>query len=306
MNKKLSIDWRKPTKKSEKAITTGRKVSSDFDASAYVEGYVRYLRGIGLKENTVKLYRVLIRGYLEEVCCDKPTPDEATDFCMSLAQKELSKSARNNYAAAITKYQEMIRDPVKLPFLKTNNKLPYFFEESDIQKIFNACSNFKHLCMLKVLFYGCLRSGELCNLDVQDYDSRNLTLRLNETKNGSDGIACINKETASLLDSYLERRPALTIKNRDPLFYTDYGNRWTPGHIHRMFLYYKEAAGVTGRGAVHCFSRHSPATLMVERGCELRSIQSILRHRDINTTLRYAHLSDKVKRQKYDQYLQLS
>ena len=66
--------------------------------------------------------------------------------------------------------------------------------------------------MLKVLFFGCLRSGELCNLDVSDYDPNNLTLRLRETKNDSDAIAFINDETARELNKYLQTKSKLAIK----------------------------------------------------------------------------------------------
>jgi site-specific recombinase XerD len=140
----------------------------------------------------------------------------------------------------------MIDQPVKLPFLKLNNSLPYYFDESDVLKILSVCNNLKHYSMLEVLFFGCLRSGELCKLDVPDYDPDTLTLRLRETKNGSDGLA-----------------------------------------------------------GVHCFSRHSSATLMISQGCDLRSVQAILRHRDIHTTLRYTHLCDAVTREKHSQYLTL-
>ena len=159
--------------------------------------------------------------------------------------------------------------------------------------------------MLKVLFFGCLRSGELCNLDVVDYDPTKLTLRLRETKNGSDAIAYINDETARDLNRYLQMRPSLNLKGREPLFYTDYGHRWSNGDVHRMFIGYKRLARIEKKGGVHCFSRHSSATLMITRGCDLRSVQAILRHRDIHTTLRYTHLCDAVKREKHSQYLTL-
>lgn len=51
----------------------------------------------------------------------------------------------------------MVGKPVKLPFLKLNNSLPYWFEEEDITKVFDACKNIKHLAMLRCLFYVCLR-----------------------------------------------------------------------------------------------------------------------------------------------------
>ena len=234
-----------------------------------------------------------------------PSQAEASDYYSSLHQSSLSKSAINNFAAAIIKYHAMIKRPVKLPFLKVNNALPYYFDEMDILKIFSACDNIKHLCMLKLLFFACLRSGELCNLDIQDYDPDNLALRLRETKNGYDAIAFVNDETARLLNQYLQLRPTLTLDGRQPLFITDYGHRWTNNDVHRMFMGYKAKAGIEKRGGVHCFSRHSSATLMISRGCDLRSVQAILRHRDIHTTLRYTHLCDTVKREKYSKYLTL-
>jgi integrase/recombinase XerD len=199
----------------------------------------------------------------------------------------------------------MVDQPVKLNFLRLNNSLPYYFNETDILKIFSVCRNLKHYCMLKVLFYGCLRSGELCNLDVSDYDPNDLTLRLRETKNASDAIAYINDETAACLNQYLKIRPSLQIGGFEPLFYTDFGHRWTNRSIYRMFMGYKEQAKIRKKGGVHAFSRHSSATLMITRGCDLRSVQAILRHRDIHTTLRYTHLCDAVKREKHSQYLTL-
>jgi len=234
-----------------------------------------------------------------------PTPADAQAFHDSLHDQGLSRSALNNYAAALIKYHEMTGQPVKLKFLRVNNALPYFFDETDILRIFAACRNLKHHCMLKALFFGCLRSGELCNLDVQDYDPKNLTLRLNETKNGSDAIAYINDETARLLNQYLQRKPEVITNGREPFFISDYGNRWIPTGVHKMFVYYKEKAGIQKKGGVHCFSRHSSANLMITKGCDLRSIQAILRHRDIHTTLRYTHLSDQVKRERHSQYLTL-
>lgn len=208
----------------------------------------------------------------------------------------------NNYAAALIKYQSMLGKPVKLPFLKLNNSLPYWFEEEDIIRVFSACKNIKHLAMLKCLFYGCLRPRELCNLDIPDDDPEKFTLRLRETKNSSDVIVYLSDDAARSLNYYLELRPNVEAK---PIFITDFGNRFKSNDVNRVFLYWKKAAGVQRRGTAHTFSRHSPATILVKNGCDLRSIQSIMHHRDINTTLRYTHISDFTKREKQIKYLTL-
>jgi site-specific recombinase XerD len=285
---KISIDW------------TINKQITDFKPR--LAEFHRYLETLGLKKNTVKLYTGLINIYLVELNSDMPSSKDAEQFYKSLYDKKLSRSAINNFVAAILKYHAMINNPVKLKFIRLNNALPYYFDQSDILNIFNICNNIKHYAMLKVLFFGCLRSGELCNLDLEDYDPDRSTLRLRETKNGSDAIIYVNDETVASLTRYLKIRPQL---DTNALFITDYCNRWIPKEVLRMFLNYKEKAKITKKGGVHCFSRHSPATLMITKGCDLRSVQAILRHRDIHTTLRYTHLCDAVTREKQTQYLTL-
>jgi integrase/recombinase XerD len=288
---KIAVDWSRARDK--------------VDLNPVLTRYQKYLKRIGLKESTVGLYVKLISAYLQDANTELPSQNDAERFTNSLHEKKLSGSAINNFTAAIMKYHAMIDQPIKLSFLKLNNSLPYYFDETDILKIFSVCSNLKHYCMLKVLFFGCLRSGELCKLDVSDYDSSNLTLRLRETKNNSDAITFINDETARELNKYLRIKPKIAIDDHEPLFITDFCHRWTPRRVLQMFLHYKEKAGIQKKGGVHCFSRHSSATLMISKGCDLRSVQAILRHRDIHTTLRYTHLCDAVKREKHSQYLTL-
>lgn len=288
MHKKLSVDWYRTQDKPDSAPALAR--------------YRKYLVTIGLKANTVKLYTLLIRVYLEAMGTTQTSPADAQKFYAGLQDRKISRSAMNNYAATLIKYQSMLGKPVKLPFLKLNNSLPYWFDEEDITKVFDACKNAKHLAMLKCLFYGCLRPGELCNLDMPDYDPEKLTLRLRETKNNSDAIVYLNDDAVRSLNHYLSLRPEVEI---EPIFITDFGNRFTSNDVNRIFLYWKKVAGVQRRGTAHTFSRHSPATILVKNGCDLRSIQSIMHHRDINTTLRYTHLSDLTQRDKQLKYLTL-
>lgn len=159
--------------------------------------------------------------------------------------------------------------------------------------------------MLQTLFYGCLRASELCNLNDEDLDLKTLTLMVREGKGGKDGIACINHECANVLKEYLQIRPPYLIDGRQPLFFTDYGQRWCREDLYHMFTTYKRKAGIEKRGGLHVFGRHTPATLMIAKGCDIRIVQKILRHNDIRTTLRYAHVSDETKRQMYEKFLKL-
>jgi site-specific recombinase XerD len=138
-----------------------------------------------------------------------------------------------------------------------------------------------------------------------DLNLKAKTIRLRETKGGRDAITYMSDECAETLQAYLRMRPEVKVGDRIPVFYTDNLNLWTNGDVHRMFMYYKTKAGIKKPGAVHVFSRHTTATLMIAKGCDCRIVKELLRHKDIHTTLRYAHVSDKTKREKYEQYLTL-
>lgn len=81
-----------------------------------------------------------------------------------------------------------------------------------MDRIFATIQNLKHLAMLQVLFYGCLRATELCNLNDEDVDLQALMLRINNGKGGKDGIVYIADECAHVLKDYLAVRPPLILE----------------------------------------------------------------------------------------------
>lgn len=270
-----------------------------------LERFNRYLEGIGLHNETIKLYVGRLNAFLDYAKQDVPPIEVADQYRETLIEDRYSRTHINNSCSAVKKFYQMNNIEWAFKFLRQNEGVPYYFNEMDVLAIFNACGNIKHLAMLKTLFFGCLRSSELCKLNDSDIDLEARTIRLRETKGGRDDIICINQECVETLQEYLKVRPQVNIKGRIPLFYTDSLNFWEKNDVHRMFLYYKKKAGVKKSGAVHVFSRHTTATMMIANGADIRIVKDILRHTDIRTTLRYAHVSDKTKREKYEQCLTL-
>jgi len=83
----------------------------------------------------------------------------------------------------------------------------------------------------------------------------------------------ITPECAEILKKYLKIRPKMMINGKHPLFYTDFGRLWDRRDVYRLFIYYKQKAGILKTGGVHVFSRHSPATLMIANGADIRIVQ---------------------------------
>ncbi len=198
----------------------------------------------------------------------------------------------------------MRNEKVIYKFLKVDDQIPYYFSESDVIKIFSVINNFKHYVMLNTLFYGCLRVSELCALNDDDVDFDTLSLRV-YGKGGRYGIALINRHCVDILKSYLKMRPPLEIDGKQPLFYTDYKNRFNRLEVSRLFHLYKLKAGIDKPGGAHVFARHTSASIMVKNGCDLLTIKEVLRHKSIESTMRYLHLAESTKRSKYDKFLRL-
>jgi len=274
-----------------------------YKKDAVLTTFSNYLMREGFHNDTIKLYVGRLNAFLDYAKSDLPDLTVADAYRNDLIERRLSRSHINNTGFAIKKFYAMNGLDWPFKILKPNEGLPFYFDEDDISTIFAACTNIKHLAMLQTSFFGCLRSSELCRLDDSDLDIRAKTIRLRETKNGSDAIALINDTCVNTLKTYLKIRPKIKIGNRIPLFYTDYGKCWDKNDVYRMFLYYKNRAGIKKPGGVHVFSRHSAATIMIAKGCDIRIVKDLLRHKDMRTTLRYAHVSDKTKRERYEQCL---
>ncbi|MCJ7444534.1 MAG: tyrosine-type recombinase/integrase [Methanotrichaceae archaeon] len=134
---------------------------------------------------------------------------------------------------------------------------------------------------------------------------KTLTIRVREGKGGQDGFAFITDECSKTLKQYLAIRPPFGIDGRRPLFHTDFWQRWNRDSLYKIFCYCKDRAGIEKIGGVHVFGRYSAATLMTAKGVPLNIVQVLLRHRDVRSTLRYAHVDNVIARQWYNKTMRL-
>jgi len=116
-------------------------------------------------------------------------------------------------------------------------------------------------------------------------------------------VTFLRRPSKSLENIY--RKGRISSLKAENLIFTDYGDRFNRKEIYRLVIYYKEKAVIKKPGGAHVLFRHSPASLMVQNGCDLLTIQQVMRHNHIQTTMRYLHLADDTKRYNYDRFLKL-
>lgn len=287
MRQKLGISWNLP------------------ENDTRLRQFKRYLKDQGVRPSTVDDYLYRVQEYLKFCRDEQPSPEQAQNYRDTLIDRNLSNSSVNNYCYAIKSYYKMLGQDLKFPHLKRSNEIPFFFSQSEVNKIFDQINNLKHLAMFKTAFYACLRASELINLDVEDLNFDNLALIVRNGKGGKTSVCYLSEEAVEILRQYLAVRPDFKLEGKRPLFFTDFGGRFNRKEIYRLVIYYKERAGISKPGGCHVLFRHTPASLMIANGCDLLTIQQVMRHSDIQTTMRYLHLADSTRRTNYDRFLKL-
>lgn len=137
-----------------------------------------------------------------------------------------------------------------------------------------------------------IRRMEVIHLTVWDLDADRGTLMVRLGKGKKDRMVPIGDRAVMWIDRYTQEvRPSLVMQPDDgTVFLTTQGEPFTPNRLTQLVRGYVDAAEIGKRGACHLL-RHTMATLMMEGGADLRSIQEMLCHAELSTTQTYTQVS---------------
>ncbi len=148
--------------------------------------------------------------------------------------------------------------------------------------------NLKHKCILLVIYSAGLRIGELINLQLADIDKDRRLIHIKGAKGKKDRVTLLSQKTLVYLEEYL-----VLYTPRQWLFEGDQANKpYSASSIQKIFRAACEQARIIKPVSVHTL-RHSFATHLLERGTDLRYIQSLLGHESSKTTEIYTHITTK-------------
>ena len=215
---------------------------------------------------------------------------EIEEYLKVLAATSIADSTLNQHINAIKFYYEQVLNKERMLFYLSRPKrsqfLPDILSKQEVIKIFNQASNEKHKCMLFIAYSGGLRISEVLKLKVTDIDSDRMFLHIRAAKGKKDRMVSLSPYLLSQLRAYF-----IQYKPKTYLFEsTKPGTPYSPSSLRNVFNRAKFKAKITKKVTFHSL-RHSYATHLLEGGIDLRYIQTLLGHSDINTTLRYTHVT---------------
>ncbi len=243
------------------------------------------------------------------------TLGELEQFVRELMTSGLSPTSTARIVASVRGFYKFLRLNGSIPTNpaedlhspRTFRSLPKFLSLEDVESLLQAPPldtplGLRDKALIELLYATGLRVSELVGLRVPD-------VRLEEGflktigKGSKERLVPIGDEAAKWVSRYVaEARPALTKKREVPwLFLNHRGQRLSRVGFWKGLKGYGRKAGINAPLSPHVL-RHSFATHLLDRGADLRAIQTMLGHADLSTTQIYTHVLEARLRLVYDRF----
>jgi integrase/recombinase XerD len=203
-------------------------------------------------------------------------------------------------------YSENIRsdDPTSsIEAPRRKRPLPRILSPEDVTKLIDTAAEddtseaLRLTAMLEILYAAGLRVSELVTLPLSAAKTKNGFIYV-RGKGGKERIAPLNKSASAAIRNYLDVRdeflPKGSARTRAAKFL--FPSRGAEAHLtrrrcHQMLKELALKANIDPAKLSPHVLRHAFATHLVERGADLRSVQTMLGHADISTTQIYTHVA---------------
>lgn len=175
---------------------------------------------------------------------------------------------------------------LKMPLIRKKSPLPEVLSKEDVKRLIKAPRSFKHRFMLALIYSAGLRLNEARLLKINDLYAERRQILIRNGKGRKDRYVILSEYIARTLPGYLA--------SYSPQIYLFEGTEaGKPMGIRSMQHVINEArviAGISGRCSMHTL-RHSFATHLLEDGVDIYSIQALLGHAQLRTTVVYLHIA---------------
>ena len=262
--------------------------------------FSRYLKSLGV-DSPQKIERMEVRGYIAFISEHK------------VARNTLLRkiSAVRSFLSYLFSSGEMENDPFELITIpKTEKRLPRFLTEGEVGRLEDSNAPpqvnaeeksylfaARDFAVLTLMYSSGLRRSEVSGLNIGDLDFYGGFARVTG-KGSKERLVPVGDKALKALRVYLDTRPQLTQPGL-PLFLNHMNTRLTGAGI--AFIIKKMARRARFARTLNPHAiRHSFATHLLDHGCDLKSVQEMLGHKNLATTQIYTHVSLERLKEVYD------
>jgi len=245
----------------------------------------------GFSDKTISAYMFQNRKFLE-FSGKKPEEigqDDIKKFLGNLISDKKQRPASVGLTLSALKffYLEVLKRPVfegiKAP--KTEKKIPTVLAREEIKRMIEAVENPKHRLLIQLMYSSGLRVSECVTLKMDDLDLEERMGTIRSGKGRKDRHIILSEKLVEQLKDYLSKK-----KVDSPYIFSVKDRHITTRQAQKVVSQAAVKAGIKKRVFCHAL-RSSFATHLLESGTDIRVIQELLGHSNLNTTQRYTMIS---------------
>lgn len=282
----------------------------------YIEEFIDYLRfEKKYSENTISSYKRDLNKTNTYIKKDfaKLNKKDIQNYIQKISKSKNASSVSRSISTlkSFYKFLELNKYTNKTPLTtitnpKTVKKLPKILSEEEIEKLLDinlkTDFDYRNKAMLELMYSSGLRVSELINLNVNDIDLSNASVRI-FGKGSKERIIPLNDYAIDALNNYIltHRRSLFKHGESNYLFLNNHGNKMTRQGFFKILEKIAKEKGIKSELSPHTL-RHSFATHLLKHGADLRSIQELLGHSDISTTQIYTHITSERLQKNYEEF----
>jgi len=242
-------------------------------------------------ESTIKSYcrSVRLLGVKIGKSPEEIEQDELHEYMLSL-KDTMSQSSWHTHLFGVkyvyVEILDMASHVTSLPKSKREQRLPIVLNQNELSQIFSACQSLKHRCMFKLAYGTGVRMNELRLLKISDIDSERLQIRVEQGKGRKDRyVAFPSSLLAELRLYYKGSRPQVYLFNGQQK-----GQPMARRSIQHALRSVLQRIKLEKPVSMHSF-RHSFSCHALEMGMDIVTLQHLLGHAHLSTTLLYLRVA---------------
>lgn len=280
----------------------------------WVERFLDYYRVMkNASDHTVRNYRIDLKKFEQfcvEISLERVDKRVIRGYLAALAKEGVNRrtllrrlSALRSFFKFLVKEKVVGANPMdEIERPKGEKKIPVFLSYEQVERLFAMPDLADYLgmrdrCMMELFYSSGLRVSELVGLSRTDIDFANRAIRV-KGKGKKERVIPVTKNAADWISKYLNH-PDREEREDRPIFLNKWGKRLSARSVDRNFQAYLKKSGLAGKITPHTI-RHTIATHWLEKGMDLKTIQTLLGHNSLATTTIYTQVSTRLKREVYD------
>ena len=186
---------------------------------------------------------------------------------------------------------------IRLPSIKKIKSLPSVLSRAECHRLFKVPKLLKHRVLLSLIYSSGLRCAEARALELRDIDFDRMQIHIRQGKGSKDRYVPLSKLVKRGLQTYYE--------SCNPVKYVfegkEMGSQMSQRGMQWAMQEAVKKAEITKRVYLHTL-RHSYATHLIEDGLDVYTVSQLLGHENIQSTLLYLHIANRVQRQAHSPF----